>query len=415
MTLRLAIVVSHPIQHFAPWHREIAKLPGIDLRVFFCCDWGLINYIDPEFQVPVAWDIPLIEGYAHEFLQTKVRPKRLGFWQVDNPSVDAALERFDPDVVKVFGYAHRTNWRVAKWTKRRRKPLLLYSDSNVRARATWWKRQIKENVVRYFYGHVDGALYVGDNNRAYHQHYGLPEERMFPGVLPIDRQSLLSSVPDRLAVRRAVREQHGIPQDAFVVMLCGKYVQRKRPLDLVVAAHSARSKGLPVWSLLVGEGPERERIEKYCRQEKVDNTVLTGFINQSNISKYYAAADIIAVTSQYDPHPLAVSEAASFGLPVIASDKIGCIGANDTTKPGINAQVYVCGDQEQLRDCIERFYSDRKMYDSMSQASLQISKMQDVTVAASQLGSAVDQLKALGPRWILARNFQTRTLVRKQH
>src|ERR1051325_7193364 len=110
MTLRLAIIVSHPIQHFAPWHREVAKLPGIDLRVFFCCDWGLASYVDPEFNVPLEWDIPLVEGYEHEFLSIERRPKRLNFWQVDNPTVCDALERFNPHVLKVFGYAHITNW-----------------------------------------------------------------------------------------------------------------------------------------------------------------------------------------------------------------------------------------------------------------------------------------------------------------
>jgi glycosyltransferase involved in cell wall biosynthesis len=398
MTIRLAILVSHPIQHFAPWHREVAKLPEIDLRVFFCCDWGLASYIDPEFQVPVEWDIPLIEGYAHEFLQVERRPERLNFWQVDNPSVNAALERFDPHVVKIFGYAHRTNWRVAKWTKRRRKPLLLYSDSNARAQPTWWKRGVKEAVVRYFYSHVDGALYVGDNNRAYHHHYGVPGARMFPGVLPIDQKALLKAVPDRAAVRAALRERYGIPHDAFVVMLCGKYVTRKRPLDLVVAAYEAARKGLPVWSLLVGEGPERASIEDYCAHEGVKNVVLTGFVNQSEIPEYYAAADVIAVTSQYDPHPLVVSEGASFGLPVIASDQIGCIGLSDTAQPDVNTLVYKCGDHEQLRESIERLCQDRALYTSMSEASHLISEKQDVTVAAQELASATQQLQSLGPR-----------------
>lgn len=398
MTVRLAIIVSHPIQHFAPWHREIAKLPGIDLRVFFCCDWGVASYLDPEFQVPIAWDIPLVEGYEHEFLEIAQRPEHLGFWQVDNPSVKAALEKFDPDVVKIFGYAYRTNWRVAKWTRRRRKPLLIYSDSNVRAQPVFWKRGIKETIVRYFYGHVDGALYVGDNNLAYHNHYGVPLERMFPGVLPIDCQSLLSAVPDRLLARRDLREQHGIPQDSFVVMLCGKYIARKRPLDLVVASHEAARRGLPVWSLLVGDGPERASLVEYCRQAGVANTVLTGFVNQSKISEYYAAADIVAVTSEYDPHPLVVSEGAAFGLPVIASDQIGCIGVNDTAQPGVNALIYECGNQEQLSNCLERLYTDRFLYDNMSRASLQIAATQDVTIAATKLAAAARQLQELGPR-----------------
>ena len=102
--IRLAVVVSHPIQHFAPWHREIAKIKDVDLRVFFCCDWGVASYLDPEFGVPVCWDTPLLEGYPYDYPITR-RPRRMSFWELDNPGVEKALERFAPDVVQVFGYA----------------------------------------------------------------------------------------------------------------------------------------------------------------------------------------------------------------------------------------------------------------------------------------------------------------------
>src|SRR6266851_635163 len=169
MPIRLAIIVSHPIQHFAPWHREVARVPDIDLKVFFCCDLGLTSYIDTQFKTEIKWDIPLIDGYDHEFLPIGARPRRLGFRQVDNPSVSAAVDRFSADVVKVFGYAHRTNWRAARWARRNNRPLLLYSDSNAQVFPAWWKRSLKKVVVRHFYDtYVDGAICVGDNNRNYH-------------------------------------------------------------------------------------------------------------------------------------------------------------------------------------------------------------------------------------------------------
>ena len=217
-------------------------------------------------------------------------------------------------------------------------------------------------------------------------------------MLPIDRQLLHEAVPDPVAIRRELRERLGIPQEAFIAMFCGKYVARKRPLDLVISAHNVASKGLPVWSLLVGEGPERANIESVCQQKGIKNAVLTGFVNQSKIPTYFAAADVVAVTSQYDPHPLVVSEGASFGLPVIASDKIGCIGVNDTARPDVNALVYTCSDQGQLSDCIERLYRDRTLYRSMSQASVKISEQQDVNVAAQELALAANQLHEIGPR-----------------
>jgi glycosyltransferase involved in cell wall biosynthesis len=398
MSVRLAIIVTHPIQHFAPWHREVAKIKDIDLRVFFCCDWGVGDYFDPEFQSKFKWDVPLLDGYAHEFLAIRQRPTSLSYRQVDNPEVESSLERFSPDVVKVFGYTYKTNWRVARWARRNRRPLLLYSDSNGRAGTSSWKRLAKQAIVGHFYSKVDGALFVGDNNLAYHQQFGLPEERLFPGALPIDQAQLLRAVPDRARARREVRNRHGLPEDAFVVMFCGKYSARKRPLDVIAATHSAAQRGLPVWSLLVGEGAERAELEAYCRNRRVTNSVLTGFVNQSSIPKYYVAADAIVVSSSQDPHPLAVSEAATFGLPAIVSDRVGCVGINDTARPGVNSIVYACGDWEKLSEAIEKLYRDPWRYREMSTAAVEIAKTQDVKVAAKDLAAATQQLHALGPR-----------------
>jgi glycosyltransferase involved in cell wall biosynthesis len=398
MTLRLAAFVSHPIQHFAPWHREIAKRHQIDLKVFFLCDWGSSEYVDPEFQAKVEWDVPLLEGYQYEFLPIAKRPTKLNFWQVDNPTVARALDSFQPDVIQVFGYAYRTNWRVARWTKRAGKPLLIYSDSNARAIAPLWKRLPKQVIVREFYRNVDGALYVGDNNREYHRRYGIPDDRLFAGMYPVDADRLLKESPDSNEASRSLRRRLGIPENAFVVLFCGKYSARKRPLDLLVAANAAVKKGLPVWCLFVGEGAKRLALEAYCAREGFDRATFTGFVNQSTIPEYYRASDVLAVTSSEDPHPLVVSEAAVFGLPAIVSDRIGCIGPNDTARPDFNALVYPCGDTEKLGEAIERLCSQSDTLKEMSAAARIIAADQNSTAAAEALAKAVEQLHSLGPR-----------------
>ena len=304
MPIRLAILVSHPIQHFAPWHRELAQVADIDLKVYFCCDWGLRSYVDPEFKIPVEWDIPLVDGYAHEFLPIARRPKRLSFWEVDNPSVGAALDRFQPDVVKTFGYAYRTNWRAAQWARQRRRPLLLYSDSSGQNIVPWWKRFVKDILLRKFYSYVDGALFVGDNNRRYHRRYGLPPDRLFLGVLPVDRRMMLKAVPDPASTRGEVRSRLGIPGDAFVVLFCGKYISRKRPADLVRAVHQLGRKGLPVWALMVGEGEQRLAIESFCRTEKVNNVVAHRLCQSINDPAVLCRSGYIGYHIRIGPPPL---------------------------------------------------------------------------------------------------------------
>jgi len=395
--LRVAVILSHPIPTFAPWHRELATFKNIDLRVFFCCDWGLNGYADPQFHTNVEWDVPLLGGYAHEFLAIARRPKRLRFREVDNPNVAEALDRFDPDVVQTFGYAHRTNWRAAQWAHKKRRPLLLFTDSNASEKRPLLRRAAKQVFVRKFYQRVDGALFISENNLAYHLRYGLPRERLFRGVMPTDRDRLLNAVADRVEVRQAVRDRLGIPANAFVVILCGKYVPHKMPVDLVAAAWAANRAGIPVWSLLVGEGPERAAIEEFCRKERVTNAVLTGFVNQTKVADYYVASDVIAQTSSVENYGLALSEGICFGLPVIVSDRVGCIGPNDVAQPR-NAIVYPCGNRARLEKAIKDIYEDRDRFLRMSEASTQISMTQDVAAAAKSLATAAFELQRLGVR-----------------
>src|ERR1700686_2068299 len=66
--LRLAYLVSHPIQYQAPMLRRIAQEPDIDLTVFFGSDFSVRGSKDVGFGVGVNCDVPLLEGYRHEFL-----------------------------------------------------------------------------------------------------------------------------------------------------------------------------------------------------------------------------------------------------------------------------------------------------------------------------------------------------------
>jgi hypothetical protein len=66
--VRLAYLVSHPIQYQAPLLRRIAQEPDIDLTVFFGSDMSVRGYKDEGFGVHVEWDVPLLGGYKHVFL-----------------------------------------------------------------------------------------------------------------------------------------------------------------------------------------------------------------------------------------------------------------------------------------------------------------------------------------------------------
>src|SRR5271170_273335 len=107
--VRLAYLVSHPIQYQAPLLRRIAQEPDIDLTVFFGSDFSLRSYQDEGFGVDVKWDVPLLDGYHSEFLpvirddgtQTVTTPLNYGIYSALRGS--AAEPGFD--VLWVHGYA----------------------------------------------------------------------------------------------------------------------------------------------------------------------------------------------------------------------------------------------------------------------------------------------------------------------
>ena len=90
---RLAYLVSHPIQYQAPLLRLISAEPDIELAVFFCSDLSVRKYHDEGFGTSFQWDVPLLDGYRHEFLPTWSGTDRFSFWRPLNHGLARRLEQ----------------------------------------------------------------------------------------------------------------------------------------------------------------------------------------------------------------------------------------------------------------------------------------------------------------------------------
>ncbi|HXB61447.1 MAG TPA: hypothetical protein VNU94_01185, partial [Acidobacteriaceae bacterium] len=107
--IRLAYLVSHPIQYQAPLLRRIAQEPDIDLTVFFGSDYSVRGYKDEDFGVEVKWDVPLLEGYRSEFLPLLRDAENVSITRPMNYGIYSRLrggtaeEKFD--ALWVHGYA----------------------------------------------------------------------------------------------------------------------------------------------------------------------------------------------------------------------------------------------------------------------------------------------------------------------
>lgn len=101
--MRLAIVTSHPIQYLAPWFELLAGHGGLDLKVFYLWNREETSQHDHGFGQAVIWDLPLLRGYAHEFVpNVATQPGTEHFSGLNNPDLTARVDAFQPQAVFAF-------------------------------------------------------------------------------------------------------------------------------------------------------------------------------------------------------------------------------------------------------------------------------------------------------------------------
>jgi glycosyltransferase involved in cell wall biosynthesis len=115
----------------------------------------------------------------------------------------------------------------------------------------------------------------------------------------------------------ALRAQAGIPADRKVILIVGRLSREKDHLTLLEAVSGLRS-GIEPHLLIVGDGPERARIEERARQLQMqDHVTLTG--QQPSAEPWYGIADVAVLSSLSEGSPNALLEAMSAGVPVVAT------------------------------------------------------------------------------------------------
>ncbi|MEV4558891.1 glycosyltransferase [Kitasatospora sp. NPDC049285] len=141
--------------------------------------------------------------------------------------------------------------------------------------------------------------------------WGVPPARvrLLPNGVDAARYRL-----DRAAHRDRMRAELGLPPDAFVVGAVGRLVPGKRfevPLAALADLPGARL-------LLVGAGPERERLLAEARQLGVrERLVLTG--ERDDVPELLTAMDVLVSPSRGETFGLAALEGLAAGLPVLHS------------------------------------------------------------------------------------------------
>lgn len=343
----LAILTTHPIQYQVPLWQALARDGRVPFEVWYLTDHGTRRSRDREFGQTFAWDIDTLSGYNHRFLDVAPQATPSSFWKCRlRERLRDRLKNRGVKALWIQGWQVAAYWQAVREAQSAGVEVWLRGESNSLAPAPSWEKNLRRLKNGWLFQRVDRFFYIGAANRQLYQESGIAESKLYSAPYAVDNDRFAIQAAALRPRRAELRKKWGISQDAYCVLFCGKFIPKKRPFDLIAAARKLIEKGgLPNLHLLfVGSGtlgPELRRVckvvfdaEAFSHSASASNkdtalmkppATFAGFLNQTEISEAYVAADCLVLPSDYrETWGLVVNEALASGLPSLVSQACGC-------------------------------------------------------------------------------------------
>ncbi|MBX9627261.1 MAG: glycosyltransferase [Gemmataceae bacterium] len=171
-------------------------------------------------------------------------------------------------------------------------------------------------------------------------------------------------VPPGGRPRDEVRRNLGIPPDALVVGTVGRLAEEKRQDILIHAVSALRPRHPDLRLVLVGEGPQRPKLEAFAAGLRMaDRVVLAGY--QSRPDEFLRAMDVFSLTSRSEGFPVSLLEAWRAGAAVAAA-AVGGIPA--VVADGADGLLFPPGDPTAAAAAIGRLLDDPGLRGRLAEA-----------------------------------------------
>ncbi len=399
----LAILTTHPIQYQVPLWQRLAADGRVPFEVWYLSEHATRLSRDIEFGKEFAWDIDMLKGYPYRTLKTPAGASPNTFWRSRiTESLPNLFRKTNTQVLWVNGWQVAAYWQAVWAAHKAGMQVWMRGESNaLRQQGSQTsasgaeptsrsedrdqrsegnkptsdlrlltsgaaRRAAKRVLLGQLFRRVDHFLCIGTANRELYRSYGVPESKLHMAMYAVDNHRFRRQAEAIRDQRSEIRRQWGIPENAFCILFCGKFIPKKRPMDLVKAAQMllASHPELNIHLLFAGSGElgaeMRDRCSVVFDQENSNLSSalrpltsgtkppasFAGFLNQTEISKAYVAADCLVLPSGYnETWGLVVNEAMASGLPCMISDRCGC--ARDLGKYDGNS-IFPFGKSEQL-------------------------------------------------------------------
>ena len=255
------------------------------------------------------------------------------------------LDRERPDALGIVGYSRPESMAARKWALRRDRPTVLMSESHeIDHPRVWWKEAVKRRRVTRF----SSALVGGPRHRDYLVKLGMPPERIAFGYNAVDHDAFAR----RADAARCSSDGRASLPDRPYFLATNRFVPEKNLVRLVEAFARYRddATGDQSWDLvLCGDGPAAGEVDRKIQEVGLSGAIhRPGFLQEDAMAPWLAHASAFVHPSLMEPWGLVVNEAAACGLPLLVSDRAGCVETMVPDPSGTTGRRFDPRDDQEL-------------------------------------------------------------------
>jgi glycosyltransferase involved in cell wall biosynthesis len=255
------------------------------------------------------------------------------------------LAALKPDVV----HTHQIGaaWYLGPAAKRQGRPVIHTEHGNHFVLAPDWRQRLKLRLLaRAAARSIDRFCCVSEEiARAATRWRTVPQAKV-----EVIANGIPATLPEGLPQPQAVRESLGIPAAAPVIGTVGRLSEVKQQDMLIRAARRLSDRWPELRVVIVGDGPERARLETVTREAGMSDRVLfLGY--QSCPEQFLNILDVFALTSRTEGFPVSLLEAWRAARPVVAT-AVGGIPA--VVAEGESGLLVPAGDEAAVASAIGR-------------------------------------------------------------
>jgi glycosyltransferase involved in cell wall biosynthesis len=384
--IRLGAYAPSPVYYRSGLYRRLAADPRIDFAAIFSSSAGL-RPGDLGYGRPVSFDTDALAGFDSTFLRRAGRTEADGsFVSLLDFDIVPELLRRRFDVLWLHGYYSATHLIAATTQLVRGGRLFVREEQTLLNPRPVWKQALKKALLKVLFSRSTG-LYIGTRNREWFRHHGMPNKRLFHVPFCVDNDAFRAEARRLSPDGSKLRAAFGISPDAGpVVLSVARLDRKKQPLLLLDAFRRLRANHRCAL-LLVGSGPCEDEMRNFVHVHGIPDVAFAGFLNQSEISRAYAVAELVALASVSETWGLVISEAMNFALPVVVSDKVGCVA--DLVFHGENGYVFPHDRPDELARYLGMLVADPARRESFGRRAIEIIAPWNDDAAAVGLLAAV--------------------------